>query len=176
MSRDASPARRVRIVIAKLGLDSHYRGAVMVARHLAERGVEVVFLGNQLPGAGTVYLGQDLRFHAPVHVGDTVTAKVTAKEKRADRHVVLFDCACTNQEGTVVMTGLAEVIAPLEKRATPFIERPQLTVPFRRAAAPEAPTQVEELERLARLRSDELLTEEEYAAAKGRLLGAGTPS
>jgi hypothetical protein len=48
-------------------------------------------------------------------------------------------------------------------------------MPFRRAAAPEAGTQVEELERLARLRSDELLTEEEYAAAKGRLLGAGTP-
>jgi hypothetical protein len=57
----------------------------------------------------------------------------------------------------------------------PDAARPQLAMPFRRAAAPEAGTQVEELERLARLRSDELLTEEEYAAAKGRLLGAGTP-
>jgi hypothetical protein len=47
-------------------------------------------------------------------------------------------------------------------------------MPFRRPAATEQTTQVEELERLARLRSDELLTEEEYAAAKGRLLGAGT--
>ena len=52
--------------------------------------------------------------------------------------------------------------------------RPQLSMPFRRPAATEQTTQVEELERLARLRSDELLTEEEYAAAKGRLLGAGT--
>ncbi|HEY7344398.1 MAG TPA: hypothetical protein VH620_02475 [Gaiella sp.] len=54
--------------------------------------------------------------------------------------------------------------------------RPQLALPFRGAAAPAQATQVEELERLARLRSEELLTEEEYAAAKGRLLGAGTPS
>jgi hypothetical protein len=52
--------------------------------------------------------------------------------------------------------------------------RPQLSMPFRRPATTEQTTQVEELERLARLRSDELLTEEEYAAAKGRLLGAGT--
>jgi hypothetical protein len=52
--------------------------------------------------------------------------------------------------------------------------RPQLSMPFRRPATTEQTTQVEELERLARLRSDQLLTEEEYAAAKGRLLGAGT--
>ena len=56
----------------------------------------------------------------------------------------------------------------------PDAERPQLSVPFRRPAAPAQATQVEELERLARLRSDDLLTEEEYAAAKVRLLGAGT--
>jgi hypothetical protein len=56
----------------------------------------------------------------------------------------------------------------------PDAVRPQLTVPFRRPPPAAAP-QVEELERLARLRSEELLTEEEYAAAKGRLLGAGTP-
>jgi hypothetical protein len=56
----------------------------------------------------------------------------------------------------------------------PEAARPQLSVPFRSAPAAQ-PTQVEELERLARLRSDDLLTDEEYAAAKGRLLGAGTP-
>ena len=56
----------------------------------------------------------------------------------------------------------------------PDAARPQLSVPFRRSTAPAQATQVEELERLARLRSDDLLTEEEYVAAKGRLLGAGT--
>ncbi len=44
------------------------------------------------------------------------------------------------------------------------------TIPWRKPAATAAPTQVEELERLAKLRSEDLLTDEEYAAAKGRLL------
>ena len=52
--------------------------------------------------------------------------------------------------------------------------RPRVSVPFGRPAAPAQATPVEELERLARLRSDDLLTEEEYAAAKGRLLGVGS--
>ncbi len=66
-----------------------------------------------------------------------------------------------------------QAVAEYEAEA-PGEPRPQLTVPFRRPA-PAAATQVEELERLARLRADELLTDEEYAAAKGRLLAAGTP-
>jgi methylmalonyl-CoA mutase C-terminal domain/subunit len=41
----------VRVVIAKMGLDSHYLGAIMVARHLADRGMEVVYAGNLLPDA-----------------------------------------------------------------------------------------------------------------------------
>ena len=38
-------------------------------------------LGTRLPGAGTIYLGQDLKFHKPVGLGDTITVTVTAKEK-----------------------------------------------------------------------------------------------
>jgi methylmalonyl-CoA mutase, C-terminal domain len=37
--------------MSKMGLDSHYRGAVMVSRFLYERGMEVVYIGNQLPDA-----------------------------------------------------------------------------------------------------------------------------
>ena len=55
-------------------------------------------LGNRLPGPGTVYLGQDLRFLRPVVVGDSVNVSVTAREKRAG-DVVLFDCKCVNQDG-----------------------------------------------------------------------------
>lgn len=39
----------IKVIIAKPGLDSHYRGAIMVARYLRDRGMEVVYLGNQLP-------------------------------------------------------------------------------------------------------------------------------
>jgi len=48
-------------------------------------------------------------------------------------------------------------------------------LPWRTPAQATAPTQVEELERLAKLRSEELLTEDEYAAAKGRLLPRAGP-
>ncbi|MGD8189461.1 cobalamin B12-binding domain-containing protein [Brevibacillus ginsengisoli] len=43
--------RKIRVVMAKMGLDSHYRGAVMVSRYLVERGMDVIYIGNQLPEA-----------------------------------------------------------------------------------------------------------------------------
>lgn len=41
--------RRIKVVIAKVGLDSHYRGAIILARYLMTRGMDVVYIGNQLP-------------------------------------------------------------------------------------------------------------------------------
>jgi acyl dehydratase len=76
-------------------------------------------LGTQLPGPGTIYLGQDLSFRRPVRLGDTVTATVTVREKRAGKNVVVFDCQCLNQFGEEVIHGRAEVIAPTEKVARP---------------------------------------------------------
>ena len=52
-------------------------------------------LGTRLPGPGTIYLSQDLRFRAPVGLGDTITATVTAREKKPEKKRVVFDCACT---------------------------------------------------------------------------------
>jgi len=81
-------------------------------------------LGTRLPGPGTIYLGQDLRFRKPVGIGDTITVTVTAKEKRPDKHVVIFDCRCVNQSGEEVITGSATTIAPIEK-----IRRPRAALP-----------------------------------------------
>ena len=72
-------------------------------------------LGTELPGPGTIYLGQDLRFCRPVRIGDAVTVTITLKEKRAERSIAVFDCLCTNQHGKEVIRGTAEVIAPSEK-------------------------------------------------------------
>jgi phosphotransacetylase/acyl dehydratase len=72
-------------------------------------------LGTRLPGPGTIYLGQDLRFRRPVAIGDTITVTVTAKEKRPENRVILFDCRCVNQAGEEVITGTAIVMAPAEK-------------------------------------------------------------
>jgi phosphotransacetylase/acyl dehydratase len=71
-------------------------------------------LGTQFPGPGTIYLGQDLRFLRPVKVGDTVTVKVTVKQKGDKGHVTL-DTECVNQDGEVVVSGSADVIAPKDK-------------------------------------------------------------
>lgn len=72
-------------------------------------------LGTQLPGPGTIYLDQSLHFDGPVRPGDTVTVTVKAREKRPDSNQIVFDCRCTRQDGTVAVSGTAEVIAPREK-------------------------------------------------------------
>ncbi|HYD71179.1 bifunctional enoyl-CoA hydratase/phosphate acetyltransferase [Azospirillum sp.] len=83
-------------------------------------------LGTHLPGAGTLYVGQDLQFRRPVALGDVVTATVTVTEKRADRNLVVFDCVCVNQDGEVVTTGTAQVIAPTRKVRHAAHELPQV--------------------------------------------------
>jgi phosphate acetyltransferase/phosphate butyryltransferase len=81
-------------------------------------------LGTRLPGPGTVYIGQTLKFHAPVRVGDTLTTTVTVTARDAERHRLTLDCACVNQEGKPVISGEALVLAPTER-----IERPRGTLP-----------------------------------------------
>ncbi|MGQ9369300.1 bifunctional enoyl-CoA hydratase/phosphate acetyltransferase [Azospirillum sp. ST 5-10] len=83
-------------------------------------------LGTKLPGAGTIYAGQDLRFRRPVTLGDEVTATVTVTEKRPEKSLVVFDCVCVNQNGEVVTTGTATVIAPTRKVSLPAHELPQI--------------------------------------------------
>lgn len=72
-------------------------------------------LGTLLPGPGTIYLGQEMRFLKPVHPGDTVTVRLTVKDKRKDKPVVTFDCLCFNDSGETVVEGTATVLAPKEK-------------------------------------------------------------
>ncbi len=69
-------------------------------------------LANDLPGAGTIYLSQSLQFKAPVFVGDTITATVTVTKYREDKRIATLETTCTNQQGAVVLTGEAVVLAP----------------------------------------------------------------
>src|SRR5476649_2602794 len=81
-------------------------------------------LGTRLPGPGTIYLGQTLRFLLPVRVGDTLTVRVTVSTRDAATKRLKLACDCVNQNGKTVIEGEAEVIAPTES-----IVRPRSTLP-----------------------------------------------
>src|SRR5579883_3515922 len=109
MSGDINPAH----------LDEQYAKASMFQRligHGMWAGALIsTVLGTRLPGPGTIYLSQDLRFRRPVGVGDTVTVTVTVQDKNAETGRIVLDCRCANQLGEEVVTGKAEVLAPREK-------------------------------------------------------------
>lgn len=83
-------------------------------------------LGTELPGPGTIYLGQTLRFRAPVRLGDVLHVAVKVIEKQARNHHVIFACECRNQHGDMVIEGEAEVLAPTQKIRRPRAELPTI--------------------------------------------------
>lgn len=85
-------------------------------------------LGTVMPGPGTIYLGQTLRFQRPVHIGDTLTVRLEVTARREDKGIVTIACEVTNQDAESVASGDATVLAPAERRvvprpATPRFER-----------------------------------------------------
>ena len=96
----------------------------IIAHGMWGAGLLSAVLGTELPGPGTIYLGQSLRFLRPVGVGDHITASVTVTATQPDRSIVLLDCRCVNQNGETVITGEAEVKAPTDK-----IRRPRIALP-----------------------------------------------
>ncbi|MEY3952217.1 MAG: hypothetical protein RL320_1019 [Pseudomonadota bacterium] len=85
-------------------------------------------LGTRLPGPGTIYLGQTLKFLRPVHIQDTVTATVTVLSKDESHQTVVLACAVMNQKGEKVLEGEAKVLAPKEKLRIEMPETPTLQV------------------------------------------------
>ena len=83
-------------------------------------------LGNQFPGAGTVYLDQALHFLLPVHVGDTLTVTATVSRKQDAQSRVEFDCLVINQRGEPVLRGTATVQAPTHKVRLPAPHAPRI--------------------------------------------------
>lgn len=67
-------------------------------------------LANELPGAGSVYLSQTLKFVKPVFPGDTVTARVTVTGIRDDKPIITLETVCVNQHNELVLKGEATVL------------------------------------------------------------------
>lgn len=85
-----------------------------IAHGMLTAGLISAVIGEQLPGHGTVYLGQTLKFMAPVRPGDTVYAEVRVREIDHRKRRVTLDCHCTVGD-TVVLKGEAVVLAPSAK-------------------------------------------------------------
>ncbi|PWI77172.1 enoyl-CoA hydratase [Enterobacter sp. CGMCC 5087] len=83
-----------------------------VAHGILVSGLISTVLGNQLPGNGTIYLGQDMRFTHPTYIGDTITATVQVTEINKEKNRVRLQTTCTNQDGVVVITGTATAMPP----------------------------------------------------------------
>lgn len=69
-------------------------------------------VGTQLPGAGTIYVKQDLNFLAPARIGDTITARVEVAEIMSEKNRVRLKATCVNQDGTIVLDGEGIVSPP----------------------------------------------------------------
>jgi 3-hydroxybutyryl-CoA dehydratase len=69
----------------------------------------------KLPGPGSIYLGQDMKFRAPVFIDDTITVEMEVESVREDKPIVGLKFVCLNQDGKKVATGTAVVLAPTEK-------------------------------------------------------------
>ena len=80
-----------------------------IAHGMLTAGLVSAVLGNQLPGPNSIYLGQDLRFTAPVKIGDTVTVTVTVTEKRDDKRIIKLRTTVTNQRDEMVLDGTAVI-------------------------------------------------------------------
>lgn len=86
----------------------------VVAHGMLSASLISAVLAGKLPGPGTIYLGQTLKFKAPVRPGDHVTATVTIKEVRIERQRVVLDTVCS-VGGKAVIEGEATVMFPSRK-------------------------------------------------------------
>lgn len=85
-----------------------------IAHGMLTAGLISAVIGEQLPGHGTVYMGQSLKFLAPVRPGDTVRAEVEVLDIDHSRRRVRLDTRCL-VDGKPVLKGEATVLAPSRK-------------------------------------------------------------
>ena len=86
----------------------------VIAHGMLSAGLISAVIGEELPGHGSVYLGQTLNFRAPVRPGDLLTARCRVVEVNREKRRVVLECACYTGENadTLVLEGQAKVLAP----------------------------------------------------------------
>ena len=85
-------------------------------------------MATKLPGPGSVYLSQTMKFRAPVRIGDTLTVHMEVTNKRERNKSVTISVRVTNQDGAKVVTGEASAIIPMEKIVIDAPDLPLITI------------------------------------------------
>ena len=105
-----------------LHLDENYAKGTRFGARIAHGGFTFAIisaaLGMELPGPGTVYMSQNLKFSKPVFFDDTITAQVEITAIRADKGIVTLKTDCVNQRGEKIAEGEAVVFHEEAKSAT----------------------------------------------------------
>lgn len=95
-------------------LDEEYAAKTMFKKRISHgilvSGLISAVLGTKLPGEGAIYMGQELKFMAPVYIGDTITATIEIVELVAEKNRVICSTICTNQDGKQVIVGKATLL------------------------------------------------------------------
>ncbi|AYD40785.1 enoyl-CoA hydratase [Clostridium fermenticellae] len=103
---DLNPAHINQVVSEK----TMFKGRI--AHGILVTGLISTCLGMHLPGPGTIYMGQQVKFTKPVHIGDTIKAEVEVIGINVEKNRVKLKTVCTNQDGKVVIDGEALVMPP----------------------------------------------------------------
>jgi acyl dehydratase len=92
-----------------LHFDPDFAARTRFGRLVAQGGITAGMLNAlvamDLPGPGTVFMSQSLRYLAPTYLGDTLTAEVEVLALKPDKPVCQIKTTITNQDGTVVLEG-----------------------------------------------------------------------
>jgi 3-hydroxybutyryl-CoA dehydratase len=93
-------------------LDEEFAKTTRFGKRIAQGCLSVGFLSTVMghmaaraPKPGAVSYRYDITFDAPVFIGDTVTARLTLREKDEDRNVCIFEASVTRHDGTRVASG-----------------------------------------------------------------------
>ncbi|MEN1759578.1 MaoC family dehydratase [Anoxynatronum sibiricum] len=107
LSGDMNPVHMSRVAAAKS------RFGERIAHGLVSVSLISCVLGMHLPGPGTIYLGQEIKFTRPVKFGDTIRVEAEVIDMVPDKNRVVLKTTWTNQDDQVVIEGTATVMPPV---------------------------------------------------------------
>ncbi len=112
-------------------LDADYAATTMFKERIAHGMFSGALISAavacELPGPGTIYLGQSMRFTAPVKLGDTLTVRLEILEK-LPKFRVRVATRVFNQRDELVVDGEAEILAPRKQQTVELAELPPISI------------------------------------------------